>query len=257
MSDLKLDRTCRLGDEGGQVKLIQEWLTLHGVGVAVDGSFGPATRAAVKEFQRAKRLAADGVVGRRTFAALVAPMAAALRPIARKPERLGDLVVAYAERHLAQSPREVGGENRGPWVRLYMDGHEGEPWRWCAGFACFVLKQACEGLGVPMPVPASFSCDVLATAAKANGRFLAGSGGAAPAEVAPGSLFLVRRTAADWVHVGIVVEALKDHMTTIEGNTNDGGSPEGYEVCRRIRGYEKKDFILVSEGAAKKVPRGK
>jgi len=218
MSDLSLERTCRLGDEGGQVKLIQEWLTLHGVGVAVDGSFGPATRAAVKEFQRAKRLAADGVVGKRTFAALVAPMAAALRPIARKPERLGDLVVAYAERHLSQSPREVGGENRGPWVRLYMGGHEGEPWRWCAGFACFVLRQACEGLGVPMPVPASFSCDVLATAAKANGRF---------------------------------------HITTIEGNTNDGGSPEGYEVCRRIRGYEKKDFILVSEGTAKKVPRGK
>jgi len=33
----------------------------------------------------------------------------------------------------------------------------------------------------------------------------------------------------------------------------DSGSPEGYEVCRRFRGYGKKDFILVSEGAAKKV----
>ena len=71
MSDLSLERSCRLPDRGAQVKLIQEWLTLHGVSVAVDGSFGPATRAAVREFQRAKRLAVDGVVGKRTFAALV------------------------------------------------------------------------------------------------------------------------------------------------------------------------------------------
>lgn len=34
-------------------------------------------------------------------------------------------------------------------------------------------------------------------------------------------------------------------VETIEGNTNDEDSPEGYEVCRRVRGYGSKDFILI------------
>jgi len=32
---------------------------------------------------------------------------------------------------------------------------------------------------------------------------------------------------------------------TIEGNTNDDGSREGYEVCARRRGYSKTDFIIL------------
>ena len=32
-------------------------------------------------------------------------------------------------------------------------------------------------------------------------------------------------------------------FATIEGNTNDEGSREGYEVCRRVRGRGSKDFI--------------
>jgi hypothetical protein len=257
MDGLTLDRVYRRGDEGGQVKLIQEWLTLHGVSVAIDGAFGPATEAAVREFQRARQLAVDGEVGERTFAALVAPMVAALRPIAKLPKRLGALVVAYAEQHLAQAPREVGGENRGPWVRLYMDGREGAAWRWCAGFVSFVLKQASDTSGAPMPVPASCSCDLLAASAKQNGSFLAGTSPQVPSWVTPGSLFLLEGTAVDWVHVGIVVKAGKEYMTTIEGNTNDSGSPEGYEVCRRLRGYDKKDFILVPAGAARKASQRK
>jgi hypothetical protein len=47
------------------------------------------------------------------------------------------------------------------------------------------------------------------------------------------------------VHTGIVLEANNDFYHTIEGNTNDEGSREGYEVCKRIRGYKKKDFILI------------
>lgn len=36
-------------------------------------------------------------------------------------------------------------------------------------------------------------------------------------------------------HTGFVESVLGGNMTTIEGNTNDTGSREGYEVCRRIR----------------------
>src|SRR5437899_2976545 len=47
-------------------------------------------------------------------------------------------------------------------VRLYMEGREGEEWPWCAGFACFVLGQACRTLDVDPPFPPSVSCDSLA-----------------------------------------------------------------------------------------------
>jgi len=48
------------------------------------------------------------------------------------------------------------------------------------------------------------------------------------------------------VHTGIVVAAHADSIETIEGNINNEGSREGYEVCRRFRGYGKKDFILLN-----------
>jgi hypothetical protein len=65
------------------------------------------------------------------------------------------------------------------------------------------------------------------------------------AEIRPGSLFLNRRTSTDWDHTGIVVKSVGEEVfLTIEGNTNDDGSREGYQVCQRVRGYEEKDFIL-------------
>lgn len=36
-------------------------------------------------------------------------------------------------------------------------------------------------------------------------------------------------------HIGIVAQLLEGGVSTIEGNSNDQGSREGYEVCRRVR----------------------
>jgi hypothetical protein len=239
MSDLDLQKSLKRGDKQGQVKLAQEWLCLHGEQVSVDGDFGPATEAAVKDFQGKSGLAASGVVDAATFAKLVAPMKAAVAGIPVNGRSLGGLVTAYAQQHLAQHPREVGGQNRGPWVRLYMDGNEGEAWAWCAGFASYCLKQACATLERSLPIATSFSCDDLAASAKAQGRFDSQSG------IGPGSIFLVRKTASDWTHTGIVVSATQETFKTIEGNTNDDGSREGYEVCARTRGYGSMDFIRI------------
>jgi hypothetical protein len=231
--------------KGKKVGLIQEWLCLHGYHIVIDGDFGDATDAAVRQFQKEKRLEINGIVRKETFEKLVLPMTKALEEISPGKKGLGQMVVAYAEKHLEQHPREVGGQNKGPWVRLYMQGNEGSDWPWCAGFVSFILKQACKSLNVSPPIQTSFSCDSLAACAKERELFLKESEAKEENAVAPGSLFLVRRTSTDWVHTGIVLSAEDNIFNTIEGNTNDDGDREGYEVCRRIRNYAGKDFILL------------
>ena len=71
-----------------------------------------------------------------------------------------------------QEPPKGGcGDNRGPWVRSYLDW-DGKDARWCAGFVCFALEQAAHTLGVNLPIDSSSSCDVLAMEAKTAGKFV-------------------------------------------------------------------------------------
>lgn len=239
MSDLQLDRQLRRGDQGRQVKLVQEWLSLHGNHVAIDRDFGSATETAVVAFQRAAALQSTGVVDEATFELLIAPMRAALAPIPASGRSAGELVVAYANQHLDQHPVEIGGQNCGPWVRLYMNGNEGRRWKWCAGFACFVLKQACKSCDAALPIAPSFSCNDLAESARACGRFVHRD------DAGPGSLFLHRTTRRDWTHTGLVTHLDAETFATIEGNTSDDGKHEGYEVCGRTRGYVGMDFVRI------------
>jgi hypothetical protein len=41
-----------------------------------------------------------------------------------------------------------------------------------------------------------------------------------------------------------VISAGPTTFETIEGNTNDSGDREGFEVCARVRGYDSKDFVV-------------
>jgi hypothetical protein len=70
----------------------------------------------------------------------------ALNPIAAGGKSLSTLAAAYAKQHIKNHPKEAGGDNRGPWVRSYLDWG-GKDARWCAGFVCFALEQAAHTLG--------------------------------------------------------------------------------------------------------------
>lgn len=62
------------GSEGASVKALQTLLILRGYKLpkyGADGDFGSETVAAVKKFQTAKKLGVDGVVGAKTWKALV------------------------------------------------------------------------------------------------------------------------------------------------------------------------------------------
>jgi hypothetical protein len=63
--------TLKPGDQGVQVKRLQRALTRLGYAAgAVDGDYGTSTQAALKRFQGASKLTADGVLGPATLKAL-------------------------------------------------------------------------------------------------------------------------------------------------------------------------------------------
>lgn len=63
-------RVLKRGINGSDVKELQRLLNLHGARLVLDGDFGSKTDAAVRVFQRSRKLAVDGQAGPKTVAAL-------------------------------------------------------------------------------------------------------------------------------------------------------------------------------------------
>src|SRR3954452_19264713 len=61
----------RQGDKEHPVMTLQHLLRARGHAVAVDGIFGPLTDKAVRDFQKQKNLSVDGIVGPKTWTALI------------------------------------------------------------------------------------------------------------------------------------------------------------------------------------------
>lgn len=245
------------GSTDAGVKRIQEWLTLHGHATGIDGEFGPATAAAVEAFQRANGCLRDdnaGIVDAETWGALVAPMDRA-ELVSSMPDKFGERVCRIARAHHAARAREVGGDNRGPWVRLYgrgIDQSRVDFFPWCQAFASHCWLKAARELRVDLPFAlatdagsVSYYVPWVVDRARAAGKFGAGN-----PVVPPGSMFFVpgeingRRS---HVHVGLVIEDPGfDAVTCIEGNTSGTGSANGYEVALRHRRKSSLDFGVVS-----------
>jgi hypothetical protein len=215
------------GANGPAVRILQEHLTLAGYPLLIDGDFGPATERALAAFRHSIEgdipgpLLATPLPESHILASLVDPLDRALS--ARGS------ILDIARAYLTEHPREVGGNNRGPWVRTFCDGVEGRAW--CGYAARHIARQA----GDPWAERISPSCDVTAARALHDGRW--------SSTPIVGGLFLVRRTAVDWTHMGIVLDAGPGWISTWEGNSDDEGTREGHEVCSRTRGLGRLDFV--------------
>lgn len=233
----------RVGARGPDVRLVQEWLNLHGLPTAIDGRFGPRTAGQLHAFRLAHGLEPGAGVDAALFEALAEPMINALSFSDLEELSMPHTVLRIGRKQLDAGAREIGGPNRGPWVRLYMNGCDGAEYPWCAGFASFVVTSAFEMAGEYPPLKLSVSCDGLARNARKVGRLISGDRCRTANTPSPGSLFLLRRRADGWTHCGIVSAVDERHFETIEGNTNTDGSPDGAAVCRRIRGFRNCDFV--------------
>lgn len=238
-------------------KVVQELLCVHGIGVVITGKADAATNRAVRELQETFGLPANGELDAATEAALGKP----IRDIAKlahtagpMPADFGKILCWVAEQHLTAHVHEVGGDNRGPWVRLVSDGQDGPAAYWCAWWATFVVQQAwdiAEACGwlptFTRPRYRAAYCPTLQATAKKDGRLITRlEAQACPTLVKAGHLFLVYSAEKGRVaHVGIVIDDAQADGTfvTIEGNTSDDGSRNGFEVARRIRTVDACDFV--------------
>lgn len=132
-----------------------------------------------------------------------------------------------------QEVREVGGNNRGPRVRQYLDGadiHVDAPW--CAAFVQYCSDVAADGIGVTNPL------DDVKLEALVQSYYDMLEGSVVPLDVVePGDLALFRfGGSARWNHIGFVAEAPKDGtFMSVEGNTGDVSQRDGDGVYLKPR----------------------
>ena len=113
----------REGSVGAAVKALQAQLNTWGAkpAVVVDGIFGPKTLAATKAFQRARKLAAKGIVGPQTWTALLtnAPMPKA----SSKPSPTPAPNRASTPQYWTMAPSANGGQTAFPRDDTYCADH--------------------------------------------------------------------------------------------------------------------------------------
>ncbi len=245
---------------------LQEWLVVRGIKIwsndsnapGIDGDFGPGTLAGVKAFALAQGL--NPIVDAAFWAKLVEPMRAAADYVPPAPQ-LGPAAALTAEMYLAQRPREArfqvpsyglrGLDNSGPWVRAVMAPFLMIPGPWCMGFMRPLLQQASQATKINLPFrldgPGVLPLYVpsIVEQAKKAGRFVSGP---SRMSVGPGSLMFLRGIVngmPSHTHVGMVIQDQGDKVITIEGNTNNDGSSNGWLVLKMSRGRGGIDFGMI------------
>jgi hypothetical protein len=254
-----LGSPVKIGEsDSRRVEKIQEWLCLHkyhtkgyNVMVDTDGDFGPATKSAVEKFQKASGLEVTGIVDQITWMALIAPMVRAFKTIQfQNNETIEERFVAYLKQMVAEHPTELP-NNYGPWVRAFMRGHEGDWAYWCNGCLSTALDLAADSMGMPMEtwIPWTWSCPESMKFAKSDKYnciwISADEVRQNPSLVKPGDLLLVMNGKQSPSHIAAVIEMQQSVAHVIEGNTNDEGSNNGYEMCERARNVSNGKYAII------------
>jgi hypothetical protein len=133
------------------------------------------------------------------------------------------LEIAITQLGVEEAP---GHKNTGKQVEAYLASIGlGKGYAWCMAFVYWNYQQAAEKMGRQNPLMKTGG--VLLQWKQRKDKFRA---------LSPqvGDVFIMDYGKGTG-HTGIVEKVEEDVIHTIEGNTNDEGSREGYEVCRRTR----------------------
>lgn len=142
-----------------------------------------------------------------------------------KSEAIEKLLAQCAEdKGVVEQPR---GSNRGARVQAMLKNTGlGGGYPWCAAA---VTTWGIEALGSDWPVRRSADCDAILAWARKNNCLH-------KTDPKRGDLFLVMKNPNDAIHIGVVSQVISsDYVKSWEGNTNDGGSRDGYGVFHRSR----------------------
>ncbi|MFK0339829.1 peptidoglycan-binding protein [Agrobacterium deltaense] len=244
--ELAFPGALKLGSSGAGVKRLQEWLHLNGYYTSVDGDFGASTETMLDRFAKAQGRSGTTVLDEELWAVLTAPLRRAVAKVVPGAS-FEKTVLKVARQHIAERPKEAGGNNCGPWVRAYMRGADGADQLWCAGFVSLIFEQAARDMGIKVPLKRQAGVDALVADAKTSGRFIAESevntALLRASRLRPGYLFVIRKDAKDWTHVGFVLSIGPTSFDTIEGNTGGEGGVDGDEARQNNRSYPSRDFI--------------
>jgi len=220
--------TLRPGARGDAVRELQRLLRNRGFALAADGFFGALTDGAVRAFQSShadqlgQPLAVDGMMGPLTWWALTHPKPefapwsldfAVMPPKTAGGIPVGRAALAVAIAELQEEAREIGGNNRGLWVRKYLHGlaPEGNPW--CAAFVSWCYAQHPGA----MPFDYTLSARDLLNQFRRRGWAYDLAAGITPA---PGDIVVWwRGQPSGWQgHAGLVYGCKDGMLYTIEGN---------------------------------------
>lgn len=270
--------------KNAEVKRLQEWLNLtyrrlfKNGEISMDGHYGPITSKVVNELkpilldlppEKLNNPSGQEAINKLFWNLLITPMAYAFQPTFAREyldpsyqkelkkdhedwiPSLREALVRVAEHHLFYQPSEFR-QNRGPWVRAYMNGHDGPEFPWCCGFVHTLLDMAYSLFRTDYSklIKPTWSCDNFMEDAKEKGYFInqldLASGKAKPIA---GDVFLVLNpnNNLDARHTGIVTEVCEEPglFQTVEGNTNNEGHREGTEVCWRYRNYLSRPIAFI------------
>lgn len=149
------------GSQGPEVKELQNILRELDYDIPVTGVFDTATSNAVSNFQSShldkhnNPLEVDGKVGDLTWWALQNPRSKVtsgvidyriMPDVSQGGSLTGRSALQFAISELKAGAGEVGGNNRGPWVKKYLSPtglSEGNAW--CAAFVSWCFLQASDG----------------------------------------------------------------------------------------------------------------
>lgn len=122
----------RMGSSGARVRDLQTLLVRAGYAVTVDGDYGPATRDAVKDFQKAQKIVSDGVAGPETMRRLEAwkqapqeqPGAQSIAQLPETKQGIGGLIgggaVETVRQQIEGAASQIGGVPALEWISTVL-----------------------------------------------------------------------------------------------------------------------------------------